>query len=194
MFWLNIHRDFTPKNKDVLEFLLMFQQQYRQLTFLIQITLYKDGNFLFPKMAAQGKCRELIDNFLKCSITANYDKDASRCQLLISTFFDTCYGPSPIENYRSLYITRTKHYLMFLANIYKYIKWNKTCIAVTRLQISTLSRESKEIAAIQCSDLLSSPVCWQNYLVDILRKTIGKIIWTHFPEISLMYNSSYRWP
>lgn len=34
----------------------------------------------------------------------------------------------------------------------------------------------KEIAAIQCSDLLSSPVCWQNYLVDILRKTIGKII------------------
>lgn len=65
----------------------MFQQQYRQLTFLIQITLYKDGNFLFPKMATQGKCRELIDNFLKCSITANYDKDASRCQAINQYIF-----------------------------------------------------------------------------------------------------------
>lgn len=87
MFWLNIYRDFTPKNKDVLEFLLVFQQQCRQLTFLRQITLYKDGNFLFPKMATQGKCRELIDNFLKCSITANYENDASRCQAINQNIF-----------------------------------------------------------------------------------------------------------
>lgn len=87
MFWLNIYRDFTPKNKDVLEFLLVFQQQCRQLTFLRQITLYKDGNFLFPKMATQGKCRELIDNFLKCSITANYENDASQCQAINQNIF-----------------------------------------------------------------------------------------------------------
>lgn len=87
MFWLNIYRDFTPKNKDVLEFLLVFQQHCRQLTFLRQITLYKDGNFLFPKMATQGKCRELIDNFLKCSITANYENDASRCQAINQNIF-----------------------------------------------------------------------------------------------------------
>lgn len=148
--------------------------------------------FYFLKWLPRGS----VENWLTISwnvalllIMIKMPRDA---KLLISTFFDTCCRPSPIENYRSLYITRTKHYLMFLANIYKYIKWKKTWIAVTRLQISTLSRESKEIAAIQCSDLLSSPVCWQNYLVDILRKTIGKIIWTHFPEISLMYNSSYR--
>lgn len=147
MFWLNIYRDFTPKNKDVLEFLLVFQQQCRQLTFLRQITLYKDGNFLFPKMATQGKCRELIDNFLKCNITANYENDASRCQAINQNIFRHLLWTLAHRELKIIIHNKGKtssnvSWWYIQIYIYIYIKRNKTCIAVTRLQISTLSRES----------------------------------------------------
>lgn len=141
MFWLNINRDFTPKNKDVLEFLLVFQQQCRQLTFLRQITLYKDGNFLFPKMATQGKCRELIDNFLKCNITANYENDASRCQAINQNIFRHLLWTLAHRELKIIIHNKGKtssNVSWWYIQIYIYI----TCIAVTRLQISTLSRES----------------------------------------------------
>lgn len=175
MFWLNIYRDFTPKNKDVLEFLLVFQQQCRQLTFLRQITLYKDGNFLFPKMATQGKCRELIDNFLKCSITANYENDASRCQAINQNIFRHLLWTLAHRELKIIIHNKGKtssNVSWWYIQIYIY-KTKQNLYCGYKFQ-PCRENQFKEIAAIQCSDSLSNPVCL-NYLVDNLRRTIGKL-------------------